>query len=124
MKFNDFVKLAAWSYPIAIIPHRSLNTINTISSLATYFGVDLEIVRSSDLTTQALTTTSPEVEHLNLVESNLQDYSLAANLEGYAKDASVYTRLEDLPTTFSNDPKQQVIFGSACMPKVNVINAI
>jgi len=124
MKFHEFVKLAAWSHPIAIIPHRSLNTINSISSMATYFGLDLEIVRNSDLTPQAITTTSPEEEHLLLVESNLQDYSLAANLEGYAKDASVYTRLEDLPTTLSDDPNQQVIFGSACMAKVNVQNAM
>ncbi len=48
---------------------------------------------------------------------------MAANLEGYVKDASVYTRLEG-PTTLSADPEQQIVFGSACMAKVNIENAI
>jgi hypothetical protein len=70
-----------------------------------------------------LTSTNPDDEQLHLIESNLQDYSVAANLEGYVKDASVYTRLE-VPTSLRADPEQQVIFGSTCMAKVNVENAL
>jgi hypothetical protein len=123
MKFHDFVKLAAWTHPIALIPHRSLNTLNAISSMAYFFGLELELIRSSDLMALPLTSTNPDDEQLHLIESNLQDYSVAANLEGYVKDASVYTRLE-VPTSLSADPEQQVIFGSACMAKVNVENAL
>jgi hypothetical protein len=49
MKFHDFVKLSSWSHPLALIPHRSLNTLNAVTSLAGYFGQDLDLIRASDL---------------------------------------------------------------------------
>lgn len=57
------------------------------------------------------------------VSSNLIDYTKAANMEGFVKDASTYIRCEDYQT-LSDDPKEQVVMGSACMGKVNVENAI
>ncbi len=49
MKLHEFVKVASWSQPIALMPTPSINTINSICSVATYYGASLEILRSSEL---------------------------------------------------------------------------
>lgn len=49
IKLHEYVKVASWPLPIALIPHSSINTINTVCTIATYYGVTLEILRSSEL---------------------------------------------------------------------------
>jgi len=51
LKLHDFLKLASWHQPIALIPQAHLNTINSVSSVATYYGMNLEIIRISELPT-------------------------------------------------------------------------
>ncbi len=81
MNLKDFVKLASWTSPLALIPHRSLNTINAVTSLATFFGQDLDILRSSDLFNAH--SKPLEEEELLAIEHNLKDYTRGANLEAY-----------------------------------------
>jgi hypothetical protein len=49
MKLHEYVKMAQWEQPIALIPSPSMNTINSVCSVATYYGVAaLDILRASD----------------------------------------------------------------------------
>lgn len=65
MKLHDFVKMASWKEPISLIPQSAVNTINSICSVASYFGVSLEILRSSELPKNE-SATSQKNENLEL----------------------------------------------------------
>lgn len=46
IKLHSFIKTASWSHPIAVKTHESINIVNTICSIASYYDVSLEVVRS------------------------------------------------------------------------------
>lgn len=52
MKLHDFVKVASWSQPIALISSGDIHSINAVCSVASHYGVSLEILRSSELPKQ------------------------------------------------------------------------
>lgn len=63
MKFHEFVKIASWtSRPIALIPDGEVNTINAVSSVASYYGLELEIIRTSVLNESALELNQTDFE--------------------------------------------------------------
>ena len=48
LKFHKFIKTASWPLPIAIHAAGSLNLVNTICSIASFYGVGLEVLRTDD----------------------------------------------------------------------------
>lgn len=46
IKLHSFIKTASWSYPIAIRTHESINIVNTICSIASFYDVGLEVIRT------------------------------------------------------------------------------
>ncbi len=48
LKFHKFIKTASWPLPIAIHAAESLNLVNTICSIASFYGVGLEVLRTDD----------------------------------------------------------------------------
>jgi len=63
MKLYEFVRAASWSQPIALLPAPMTNSISTICSIASYYGVNLEIMRSSE---QPRADTGSESENRDL----------------------------------------------------------
>ena len=45
-KLHNFIKTASWSLPIALFTHSSINIVNTVCSIASYYGVGLEVLRT------------------------------------------------------------------------------
>lgn len=45
-KLNHFIKTASWSLPILLHSWPGINIVNTICSLANYYGVGLEVIRT------------------------------------------------------------------------------
>ncbi len=52
MKLHTFIKSASWSYPIAFMSVNSINIINTLCSIASFYGVGLEVIRTDPTTLQ------------------------------------------------------------------------
>ena len=48
MKFHKFIKTASWPFPIAIQTAESINLVNTVCSIASYYSVGLEVIRTDD----------------------------------------------------------------------------
>ena len=46
IKLNHFIKTASWSVPIALHSWPGMNIVNIICSLANYYGVGLEVIRT------------------------------------------------------------------------------
>jgi len=45
-KLHNFIKTASWSLPIALFTACSINIVNTVCSIASYYGVGLEVLRT------------------------------------------------------------------------------
>ncbi|CAG9319683.1 unnamed protein product [Blepharisma stoltei] len=45
-KLSHFIKCASWSLPLALFSSPGMNVVNTICSLANYYGVGLEVIRT------------------------------------------------------------------------------
>ncbi len=45
-KLHNFIKTASWNSPIALFSASSINIINTVCSIASYYGVGLEVLRT------------------------------------------------------------------------------
>ncbi len=45
-KLHSFIKTASWNLPIALFTHNSINIVNTVCSIASYYGVGLEVLRT------------------------------------------------------------------------------
>ena len=45
-KLHNFIKTASWSLPIALFTSNSINIVNTVCSIASYYGVGLEVLRT------------------------------------------------------------------------------
>jgi hypothetical protein len=43
---HTFIKTASWNHPISIIALSKINLVNTICSIASFFEVGLEVVRT------------------------------------------------------------------------------
>lgn len=76
--------MASWTEPIALIPTSSMNTINSVCSVASYYGVSLEVLRSSELSQvesgdSAKIHSNENVELKQLVQGQLFDYTHQAN---------------------------------------------
>lgn len=50
VKLHNFIKTASWSLPIALFTTNSINIVNTICSIASYYGVGLEVLRTDSET--------------------------------------------------------------------------
>jgi hypothetical protein len=46
VKLHSFIKTASWPYPIAVKAYESINIVNTICSIASFYGVGLEVIRT------------------------------------------------------------------------------
>jgi len=44
LKIHSFIKVASWHIPIAIFCDRNLNIINTVCSIASFYGVDISVI--------------------------------------------------------------------------------
>lgn len=45
-KLHSFIKCASWTIPITLITVNQINIVNTICSIASYYGVGLEVLRT------------------------------------------------------------------------------
>lgn len=45
-KLHTFIKTASWNLPIALLTQNSINIVNTVCSIASYYGVGLEVLRT------------------------------------------------------------------------------
>jgi hypothetical protein len=45
-KLHSFIKAASWNLPIALLTQNSINIVNTVCSIASYYGVGLEVLRT------------------------------------------------------------------------------
>ena len=45
-KLHNFIKTASWSIPIALFTSNGINIVNTVCSIASYYGVGLEVLRT------------------------------------------------------------------------------
>ena len=45
-KLHNFIKTASWSLPVALFTANSINIVNTVCSIASYYGVGLEVLRT------------------------------------------------------------------------------
>ena len=45
-KLHNFIKTASWSLPVALFTSGSINIVNTVCSIASYYGVGLEVLRT------------------------------------------------------------------------------
>ena len=45
-KLHNFIKTASWSLPVALFTQNSINIVNTVCSIASYYGVGLEVLRT------------------------------------------------------------------------------
>lgn len=116
MKVHDFVKLASWQKPIALMPIGNINTINAICSMASYYGISLEILRSSELPGNGDTTqgSGENAELKQQVQSQLNDYTHQADGEAYMIDASQYKR-----DSYVGVNQDDLIQSSIYLPKAN-----
>jgi hypothetical protein len=80
LKLHEFVKLASWEQPIALIPSASINSINGLCSVASYYGVNLEIVRVSEESQSQEEATGSKLEERTALEGRLIDYTVGAGL--------------------------------------------
>lgn len=46
VKLHSFIKTASWSYPIATMTFEAINIVNTICSIASFYDVGLEVIRT------------------------------------------------------------------------------
>lgn len=46
IKLHTFIKTASWSIPIALYSTPGMNIVNTVCSLANFYGVGLEVIRT------------------------------------------------------------------------------
>lgn len=47
-KLHSFIKTASWNMPIALFTQNSINIVNTVCSIASYYGVGLEVLRTDN----------------------------------------------------------------------------
>lgn len=45
-KLHNFIKTASWSIPVGLFTSNSINIVNTVCSIASYYGVGLEVLRT------------------------------------------------------------------------------
>jgi len=45
-RLHNFIKTASWNLPIALFTQNSINIVNTVCSIASYYGVGLEVLRT------------------------------------------------------------------------------
>lgn len=45
-KLHSFIKCASWTIPVTLVTVNSINIVNTICSIASYYGVGLEVLRT------------------------------------------------------------------------------
>lgn len=49
LKFHEFIKIASWHIPFAIFSSNSINIINTICSIASFYQVCLEVFENDEI---------------------------------------------------------------------------
>jgi hypothetical protein len=47
IRIHSYIKLASWHIPIAVFSAKNINVINTFCSIASFYGVDLEILEQA-----------------------------------------------------------------------------
>jgi len=75
VKLSSFIKTASWQYPVAMRASESINIVNTICSIASFYGVGLEVIRT-DIVNQILTNQNYRANQAikaNLVEERPLD---------------------------------------------------
>jgi hypothetical protein len=45
-KLHNFIKTASWNLPVALFTQNPINIVNTVCSIASYYGVGLEVIRT------------------------------------------------------------------------------
>lgn len=46
VRLHHFIKAASWQHPLALFTEKQINIINTVCSIASYYGVGLEVLRT------------------------------------------------------------------------------
>jgi hypothetical protein len=46
IKLHTFIKTASWNYPISVMSSSAINVVNTICSIASFYEVGLEVLRT------------------------------------------------------------------------------
>lgn len=49
VKLHSFIKTASWPYPVAVKAVDSINIVNTVCSIASFYGVGLEVIRTDNV---------------------------------------------------------------------------
>lgn len=49
IKPHSFIKLASWASPIVVMGTSNINLVNTICSIASYYEVGLEVIRTDNI---------------------------------------------------------------------------
>ena len=45
-KLHNLIKTASWNLPVALFTQNAINIVNTVCSIASYYGVGLEVLRT------------------------------------------------------------------------------
>ena len=84
-KLHNFIKTASWSLPVALFTSNSINIINTVCSIASYYGVGLEVLRTDFQQSIKRMESYPRNKE---VESNFRNPDLPYQKEKLANDAA------------------------------------
>ena len=106
IKLHSFIKTASWSYPIAVKTHESINIVNTICSIASYYDVSLEVVRS-DSKSPALT--DPNFNTNMAIYSNIRKYETPQNKNKMINHQFLQYLMVDLQKDFRWNIKFQIM---------------
>ena len=76
------------------MPKSNVNTISSLCSVASYYGISLEILRSSEqpLAEGNQEDKSENLELKQLIQSQLVDYTHGAKADWYYTEAATYKR--------------------------------
>lgn len=94
IKLHSFIKTASWSYPVAIKTHESINIVNTICSIASYYDVSLEVVRSDS---RNPVLSDPDFNTNMAIYSNVKKADVAQNSKSTNDKQSIPAVLDCKP---------------------------
>lgn len=104
MKLHSFIKTASWPYPVAVKASESINIVNTICSIASFYGVGLEVIRTDALNP---VLTDQNYQANKAINSNMKLIQILPSKDkNDKKHAKQYRMLNNLPAVIDNKPPQ------------------
>lgn len=104
MKLHSFIKTASWSYPVAVKASESINIVNTICSIASFYGVGLEVIRTDALNP---ILTDQNYQANKAIHSNMKLIQTEPSKDkNERKQTKQYKVVNNLPSVIDNKPPQ------------------